>query len=176
MKRDTPTAPSGMHPRTSTCCSVPIAPNRKVPTTPRTPKAGDAGAVVPTPADCQPDTKWCHVVDHDGKDASCPMRGIDPNSSSRVPTTTINSATATASVRWRPVPRGATRTRRPKRSRPARRPRSSSSSKSESSLKASPTLPVSWATSACSGSRPGPPRDSAAAFAASSPWWDSRLR
>ena len=61
-----------------------------------------------------------------------------------------------ATARWRPVLRGAERTRRPKRSRPARRPRSSSSSKSASSLKADPTLPVRTATSAASRPALGP--------------------
>ena len=158
MKRDTPQAPSGMQPRSRTRCSVPMAPKSTVPVRPTSPKAGEAGAVVPTPADCQPEKKWCQLVDHDGSGASCPTSGSVPKKSSRVPRAMTRSATTSATARWRPVLSGADRTRRPKRSRPARRPRSSSSSKSASSLKADPTLPVRTATSAaCSASaRPFP--------------------
>ena len=146
-QRDTPQAPRGMHPRSRTRCNVPMAPKRTVPVRPIRPKAGEAGAVVPTPDDCQPEKKWCQLVDHDGSGASCPTSGSVPKKRSRVPTAMTTNAMTRATVRWRPVLSGADRTRRPKRSRPARRPRSSNSSKSASSLKAEPTLPVRTATS-----------------------------
>ena len=52
-----------MQPSTSTFWVSPIPPNSTVPTAPSTAKAGVAGAVVPTPAGCQPATKWCQVAD-----------------------------------------------------------------------------------------------------------------
>ena len=58
-----------------------------------------AGAVVPTPADCQPEKKWCQVVDHEGNGASWPTSGSEPKNSSRVPTTITSSATSTATQR-----------------------------------------------------------------------------
>ena len=175
MNRETPQAPSGMQARRRIRCSVPMAPKSTVPVMPAMPNAGDAGAVVPTPADCQPEKKWCQLVDHDGSGASWPTSGRVPKNRSRVPTAITSSATTTATARCRPVLRGAERTRRPKRSRPARRPRSSSSSKSVSSLKADPTLPVSTATSARSPCRSGRSLDPATALAAVSPWCVSRL-
>ena len=141
-----------------------MAPKSTVPVIPAMPNSGAAGAVVPTPIDCQPEKKWCHVEDHDGSGASWPTRGRVPKNRSRVPRAMMTAAMPTARARWRPVLRGDVRTLRPNRSRPARRPRSSRSSKSASSLKARPTLPVNWATSACSRSR-----ETATAFAASSP-------
>ena len=176
MKRETPHAPSGTQARSRIRCSVPMAPKSTVPVMPTKPKAGDAGAVVPTPADCQPEKKWCQLVDHDGSGASWPTRGRVPKKRSRVPTAMTSRAMTTATTRWRPVLSGAERTRRPKRSRPARRPRSSSSSKSVSSLKAAPTLPVRSATSARSSCRPGCSLEAATALAAVSPWWVRRLR
>ena len=62
-----------------------MAPKSTVPVMPTRPKAGDAGAVVPTPADCQPEKKWCQLVDHDGSGASWPTRGRVPKNRSRVP-------------------------------------------------------------------------------------------
>ena len=56
-QRETPQAPRGMHPRSRTRCKVPMAPNSTVPVRPSNPKAGDAGAVVPTPDDCHPEKK-----------------------------------------------------------------------------------------------------------------------
>ena len=151
-------------------CKVPMAPKRTVPLRPSSPKAGEAGAVVPTPADCQPEKKWCQLVDQEGRGASCPTSGNVPKKRSRVPTTMTKNAMTTARVRWRPVVSGDARTRRPKRSRPERRPKSSRSSKSASSLKAEPTLPVRTATAAaCSGSCSGRSR-AATAFAALRPW------
>ena len=176
VNRHTPQAPAGMHPRSRTRCSVPMAPKSTVPVMPTSPKAGEAGAVVPTPADCQPEKKWCQLVDHDGSGASCPTRGRVPKKRSRVPMAMTRSAMTTATARWRPVLSGADRTRRPKRSRPARRPRSSSSSKSASSLKADPTLPVRTATwPVRSVSRSDLSRVAVTALAASRPWWVSRL-
>ncbi len=99
MKRDTPHAPSGMQPRMRTRCNVPMAPKSTVPAIPTSPNAGDAGAVVPTPADCQPETKWCHVVVHDGSGPSWPTSGRVPKKRSRVPTAITTSATTMASVR-----------------------------------------------------------------------------
>ena len=57
MKRDTPQAPDGMQPSSRTRWSVPMAPNSTVPVTPTSPKSGEAGAVVPTPACCHPEKK-----------------------------------------------------------------------------------------------------------------------
>ena len=85
MKDAMPQAPTGMHASRSTRCSVPMAPKSTVPVMPTMPKAGEAGAVVPTPADCQPEKKWCQLVDHDGSGASCPTSGRVPKKSSRVP-------------------------------------------------------------------------------------------
>ncbi len=107
MKRETPQAPSGMQPRSRTRCNVPMAPKSTVPPMPTSPKAGEAGAVVPTPTDCQPEKKWCQLVDHDGSGASWPTRGRVPKKSSRVPITTTRSAMTRATARWRPVPSGA---------------------------------------------------------------------
>jgi len=154
-----------------------MAPKSTVPVSPTSPKAGEAGAVVPTPDDCQPEKKWCQLVPHDGSGASWPISGNVPKKRSRVPSAITRSAMTSATVRWRPVVSGDVRTRRPKRSRPARRPRSSRSSKSASSLKAEPTLPVRTATwAAPSSSVSGWCRAVAAtALAASSPWCDRRL-
>ena len=175
-QRDTPQAPSGMQPSRRTRCNVPMAPKNTVPVRPASPNAGEAGAVVPTPDDCQPEKKWCQLVDHDGSGASCPTSGNVPKKRSRVPMAMTTRATTSASARCRPVLSGADRTRRPKRSRPARRPRSSRSSKSASSLKANPTLPVRTATSAvCSFSPSGRSR-TATALAASKPWCERRLK
>ena len=55
--RETPQAPTGMQPSKRTRWSVPMAPNSTVPVTPTKPKSGEAGAVVPTPAGCQPEKK-----------------------------------------------------------------------------------------------------------------------
>ena len=68
--RVTPIAPTGMQPSSRTCCNVPMAPNTTVPVIPRSPKAGEAGAVVPTPADCHPEKKWCQAVVHAGSGAN----------------------------------------------------------------------------------------------------------
>ena len=70
MKRATPNAPKGIHPNRRARWSVPIAPKNTVPTRPNRPNAGVAGAVVPTPADCQPEKKWCQVEVHEGSGAS----------------------------------------------------------------------------------------------------------
>src|ERR1700728_1745910 len=78
MQRETPQAPRGMQPRSRTRCNVPMAPKSTVPVIPTNPKAGDAGAVVPTPVDCQPEKKWCQLADHDVSGASCPTRGRVP--------------------------------------------------------------------------------------------------
>ena len=99
MKRETPHAPRGMQARSRIRCSVPMAPKSTVPVMPTMPKAGDAGAVVPTPADCQPEKKWCQLVDHDGSGASWPTRGSVPKNRSRVPTATTRRATTTATAR-----------------------------------------------------------------------------
>ena len=152
-----------------------MAPKNTVPVIPTMPNAGEAGAVVPTPAACQPETKWCQLVVHDGSGASWPTRGRVPKNRSRVPTATTTSAMTMASARWRPVLSGSDRTLRPKRSLPARRPRSSSWSKSVSSLKADPTLPVRTATSARSLRRSDRSREPAAALAAARPWCERRL-
>ncbi len=175
-QRDTPQAPRGMQPRMRTRCSVPMAPNKRVPVRPTSPKAGEAGAVVPTPDDCQPEKKWCQLVDHDGNGASCPTSGKVPKKRSRVPMAMTTRAMTSASARCRPVLSGADRTRRPKRSRPARRPRSSSSSKSASSLKADPTLPVRTATSAAWPFPSSGRSRTTTALAASRPWWERRLK
>ena len=98
-KRETPQAPSGMHPRSKTRCKVPMAPKRTVPLRPISPKAGEAGAVVPTPADCQPEKKWCQLVDQEGSGASCPTSGSVPKKRSRVPTAMTRNAMTTATVR-----------------------------------------------------------------------------
>ena len=70
MKRETPHAPRGMQASSRTLCAVPMAPKRTVPVMPATPNAGEAGAVVPTPADCHPEKKWCQLAAHDGRGAS----------------------------------------------------------------------------------------------------------
>src|SRR5580700_10431923 len=62
-KRETPHAPSGMQPSSRTRCSVPMAPKSTVPVIPTMPNAGEAGAVVPTPADCQPEKKRGQLAD-----------------------------------------------------------------------------------------------------------------
>ncbi len=99
MKRDTPQAPTGMQPSSRTRCSVPMAPNSTVPVIPTNPKSGDAGAVVPTPACCQPEKKWCQAPDHEGNGANWPTRGSVPKKSSRVPSTMTSAATRTARAR-----------------------------------------------------------------------------
>ena len=153
-----------------------MAPKSTVPVIPTMPNAGEAGAVVPTPADCQPEKKWCQLVVHDGSGANWPTSGRVPKKSSRVPNAITSSAITMARTRWRPVLSGAARILRPNRSRPARRPRSSSSSKSVSSLNADPTLPVSTATSTRSSARSDRCRETAAALAAARPWWVRRLK
>ena len=84
-----------------------MAPKSTVPMMPTIPKAGEAGAVVPTPADCQPEKKWCQLVDHDGSGASCPTSGRVPKNSSRVPTAITTNADDHGDTRWRPVLSGA---------------------------------------------------------------------
>ena len=69
-----------------------MAPNSTVPVTPTNPKSGEAGAVVPTPACCQPEKKWCQAPDHEGSGANWPTRGSVPKNSSRVPSTMTSAA------------------------------------------------------------------------------------
>ena len=103
MNRESPQAPRGRHPRRRTFWTRPIEPRRTVPATPTIPKAGLAGAVVPTPAACHPEKKWCQLADHPRSGASCPTIGREPKKSSRVPKATTIAATSPASARWRPV-------------------------------------------------------------------------
>src|ERR1700722_12123912 len=72
MKRESPQAPTGRQPSRSTFCTRPIDPRRTVPAMPTIPNAGVAGAVVPTPAGCHPEKKWCQSADHPKMGASCP--------------------------------------------------------------------------------------------------------
>jgi hypothetical protein len=120
MKRAMPQAPSGRQPKRRTFCTSAMDPNKTVPTNPIRPYAGVAGAVVPTPADCHPEKKWCQLADHPRSGANWPTIGSDPKKSSLVPIRTTRAATKEATTRWRPVLRKARCTWRPNRSRPER--------------------------------------------------------
>jgi hypothetical protein len=56
-----------MQAKTRTFWVSPMAPSSTVPTTPARARAGEAGAVVPTPEGCQPVTNWVSVADQPGK-------------------------------------------------------------------------------------------------------------
>ena len=120
MKRETPHAPRGMQPSSRTRCRVPMAPKSTVPVIPTMPNAGEAGAVVPTPADCQPEKKWCQLVVHDGSGANWPTSGRVPKKSSRVPNATTTSAItmATDALASRAQRRGADLAAEPVSARP----------------------------------------------------------
>ncbi len=76
--RTTPQTPMGTQPKMSTFWVSPMAPNRRVPTTPARARAGVAGAVVPTPDGCQPAKNWENVEDQLGKGTNWPTTGQPP--------------------------------------------------------------------------------------------------
>ena len=92
VSRAIPTAPTGMHPSTTTFSNNPMPPKSTMPARPRIPVAGVVGSVVPTPVGCHPDTKRCRSVVHEGMGRSWPMTGRPDPKSWRVPNTTTNAA------------------------------------------------------------------------------------
>ncbi len=57
---------------------MPMAPKRTVPTRPDRARAGEAGAVVPTPEGCHPAKNWSQVEDQLGKGTNWPTTGSRP--------------------------------------------------------------------------------------------------
>ena len=79
----------------STFWVSPMAPSSTVPTRPAEARAGEAGAVVPTPEGCQPAPNWERVADQLGKGTNCPTAGSRPVRTPLVPISTTRVATTT---------------------------------------------------------------------------------
>ena len=84
----------GMQAKTITFSVSPMAPSSTVPITPARARAGEAGAVVPTPAGCHPAVNWESVAHQPGKGTNWPTTGSPPPSTPLEPTTTTSVATS----------------------------------------------------------------------------------
>ena len=71
------------------------------------PRAGAAGAVVPTPEGCQPVKNWHRVDDQEGKGVNWPSAGRRPVTTPREPMTTTRAAATQTASRTRPLTRPA---------------------------------------------------------------------